>query len=241
MHPYLASFVVVVALAGLSLAQTSTTPPAQAMPASTTQAIDKIGPGTLMLAELSKSLDAKKCKTGDKIEAKLTVDLLAHGQIVIPRNVKIMGHITGAKPQTKESPNSMVGIVFDRIIMKDGRELPMQATIQALGRPLTLSPDDPMSPGRTNPSPGSQPPGAAGTVAAGPVSVQITPNNFPVNVGPKTTAPARISASPLTAQSKGVIELTEISLSKSKEGSVIGSTSQNVHIDHGTQLLLRTE
>ena len=241
MQSNLASLILVVALTGLSLAQTSTKSPDQGTPAATAPAIDRIGPGTLMLAELSKSLDARKCKPGDKIEAKLTVDLLAHGQIVIPRNVKIIGHVTGAKSQTKESPNSMVGIVFDRIIMKDGRELSMQAAIQALGRPLSLAPDDPMSPGRTNPSPGSQPPGTTGTAAVGPVSVQITPNNFPVNVGPKTSAPVRISASPLTAQSKGVIELTEISLSKSKEGSVIGSTSQNVHLDRGTQLLLSTE
>ena len=239
MQPNLASLIVVIALTRLSLAQTSMLP-VQGTPSATVPAIDRIGPGTLMLAELSKSLDAKKCKPGDKVEAKLTVDLLAHGQIVIPRNVKIIGHVTDAKSQTKESPNSMVGIVFDRVIMKDGRELSMQATIHALGRPLTLAPDDPMSPGRTNPSPGSQPPGTMGT-AAGPVSVQITPNNFPVSVGPKTTAPIRISASPLTEQSQGVIELTEISLSKSKEVSVISSTSQNVHLDGGTQLLLRTE
>src|SRR5213078_2021152 len=96
MQPNLASLIVVIALTRLSLAQTSMLP-VQGTPSATAPAIDRIGPGTLMLAELSKSLDAKKFKPGDKVEAKLTVDLLAHGQIVIPRNVKIIGHVTDAK------------------------------------------------------------------------------------------------------------------------------------------------
>ncbi len=43
------------------------------------QAATKITPGTIISAELSKTVDVKKVKAGDKIEAKTAVDLLSDG------------------------------------------------------------------------------------------------------------------------------------------------------------------
>src|SRR5258707_10733971 len=111
------------------------TPTAQA-PSTQAPSTGQIPAGTLIPAELSKSLDSKKAKSGDKVEAKTAVDLLSQGKIVIPRNTKIIGHVTEAKAHSKESPDSMVGIVFDRIAMKDGHEVPIQAAVQAVARPL---------------------------------------------------------------------------------------------------------
>src|SRR5258708_4024431 len=51
-------------------------------------------PNLVIAAELSKSLDARKNKVGDKVEAISTMDLLFHGQIVLPRDTKILGHVT---------------------------------------------------------------------------------------------------------------------------------------------------
>src|SRR5258705_7390979 len=85
----------------------------------------QLGGGVVIPAQLSKSVDAKKAKAGDKVEAKTTMDLLSHGQVVIPRDTKVIGHVTEAKPHSKESPESSVGLSFDRISLKDGRELPM--------------------------------------------------------------------------------------------------------------------
>ena len=53
--------------------------------------------GTVIPVELSKSVDSKKAKAGDKIEAKIPMDLLSHGKIVIPKNTKV-----GTSP--KEAP-----------------------------------------------------------------------------------------------------------------------------------------
>ena len=110
---------------------------------------NELGPGTILSVELSKSLDAKKLKANDKFEARTVIDLLAHGHIVIPRNTKIIGHVTEAKGHTKQSPGAVVGIAFDKALMKDGRELPLQAAVQAVGRPLQTAPafpqDDPMA------------------------------------------------------------------------------------------------
>ena len=92
-------------------------------------------PGTVLSVDLSKSLDAKKSKPNDKIEAKTASDLLLHGQIVVPRNTKIVGHVTEAKAHSKSSPGSEIKFTFDRVLLKGGRELPLQLTVQAIYRP----------------------------------------------------------------------------------------------------------
>ena len=91
---------------------------------------------TVIVAELSKSLDAKKAETGDPVEAKTTMDVLSQGKIVMPRNTRIVGHVTSAKAHSKESPDSNIGIAFDRAIMKDGHELSLAASLQAIGAPI---------------------------------------------------------------------------------------------------------
>src|SRR5438552_1057069 len=121
-------FLIVVILAASCFAQT----PAD----SSSQELTKILPGILIPAELSKSIDAKKAKVGDKIEMKITMDLLSAGKIVIPRDSKIEAHVTNAKPHTKDSPDSELGIAFDRIFIKNGKDLPIQAAIQAIAPPL---------------------------------------------------------------------------------------------------------
>src|SRR6266480_6225674 len=92
--------------------QGATTPAAGSQAGASSQ----ITAGTVIPVELSKSVDAKKSKQGDNVEAKTTMDMLSHGQIVIPRNTKIVGHVTDAKAHSKESPDSKVEVAFDRMI-----------------------------------------------------------------------------------------------------------------------------
>src|SRR5262249_28107579 len=92
--------------------------------------------GTIIPAELSQPIHAPKPKSGDKVEAKVATDLQSRtGETVIPRGERITGHVTDAKAKSKSDPSSTLGIAFDRIEMKDGRELPLNAEIQALKKP----------------------------------------------------------------------------------------------------------
>src|ERR1700736_1872360 len=135
---------VILVLAATSLAQVSTEPTTatsagQNAPANAQNSATPAGAppsGTLLSVELSKSLDARKSKANDRIEARTATDLLAHGQIVVPRNTKIVGHVTEAKARSKTSPDSLVGITFDRILLKDGREVPLQVAVQTIAKPL---------------------------------------------------------------------------------------------------------
>lgn len=180
------------------------------------EAATRILPGTIIPAELSKTVDAKKLKAGDKIEARTAIDLLSDGQVVIPKDSKILGHVTDVKARSKDSKDSMIGIVFDTLSTKDGGELGIQSSIQAIGRPVEQGSNySSMSGGPIGSSGASLPGGAAG--------------------------PASSSGGPLDSRSQGVVGLKGLSLSTSGHASVISSSHDNVHLESGTQVILRIE
>ena len=257
MKPALVAVLAIFFLAGICLAQAVPAPapaPAQstlanpAAPATPAAAADKLAAGTIVSVELSKALDARKSKANDKIEARTSMDLLMHGQIVIPRNTKILGHVTEAKVHSKESPNSTVGIAFDRVLMKNGRELPLQAAVQAIARPLqpilAISSDDRLSPATAGiPSASQGQRTAMAGVPSQPPSSYATlyPAGSGSGTDPENTTPPSPTVSPLDPGSKGVVGMKGFSLNTSGQVSVVSSITENVHLDSGTQLILRVQ
>jgi hypothetical protein len=236
---------VIVGLAALACAQVST----EAAPANPPAPVAKApasadGPtsGTILSVELAKSLDAKKARANDRIEARTATDLLAHGRIVVPRNTKILGHVTEAKAHSKASPDSMIGITFDRMLLKDGRELPLQLAVQAIARPLQLGTPEGNVPRADRP--GVTVPGQRGPL--GDASSQGIPPAYPGDLapipdpmGPNRTSDATVV--PLSPTSKGVVGMKGLNLDGSGPAAVLSSTTGNVHLDSGTQLILRVQ
>jgi hypothetical protein len=90
----------------------------------------------IITGELTHAIDAKKAKVGDKVTLRLVNDVLSNGKIIVPyRNGKVIGHISEVRPATKENPQSMVAIEFDRIEAKGGTDLPITAVIQSMTPP----------------------------------------------------------------------------------------------------------
>ena len=181
------------------------------------RAATKIMPGTIIPVELAKTLDAKKVKAGDKIEAKIVVDLLSDGQVIIPKGAKITGHISDAKARSKDSKDSMIGIVFDQLSTKDGGDLAIQAAIQAIGPPVESGPSSSSVAGGPIGSSGSSMPGGGAGQSSGGSGHSLNPS------------------------SQGVVGLRGLSLSTSGPVSVVSSSNENVHLDSGTQILLRIQ
>jgi hypothetical protein len=96
------------------------------------------GAGTQILGELPKSLNAKKLKVGDPVEVRLFQDLLFQGKVVIPKQAKVWGHVTQVALQSKENRGSQVGLVFDKVVLPNKKELPFEhpAVIVALAAPM---------------------------------------------------------------------------------------------------------
>ncbi|MGA9811604.1 MAG: hypothetical protein WBQ64_02435 [Terriglobales bacterium] len=208
-------------------------------PAQNSASADALPSGTVLSVELSKSLDAKKSRADARIEARTVIDLLVHGRIVVPRNTKIIGHVTEAKAHSKASPGSLLAISFERMLLKGGREVPLQARVQAVARPLQLnnlgneSIAD-MSSGMPGPRAGS---------AADPTAPSIPPK-YPTSAIPEPpglNVPNTSTVSPLAPTSRGVVGIKGLSLETSGPVSVLTSNTGNVHLDSGTQLMLRVQ
>jgi hypothetical protein len=225
----ISAFLTVLVFAAISWAQSTPTP--------SDGELTQILPGILIPTELSKSLDAKKAKAGDPVEVKITMDLISHGKVVIPRNSKIVGHVTSAKPHTKDAPDSELGIAFDRLLIKGGKELPLQAEIQAMAPPLIVGLDPPAPAGVGPGLPGQQ----SANVGSGdaPGTAMSSAPQIPSMTGPSPEVVRPGGA--LTSESRGAVGMKGVAVKGNRDANLITSSTQNVHLDGGMQLMLKTQ
>jgi hypothetical protein len=221
-------------------------------------ASNQVAAGSTIQATLAKPVDARKNKAGDQVVAKTTEDVKSNGQVVIPKGSKIVGHVTEVKARDRGESESTIGIAFDRAMLKGGQEVPLSATIQAIarseenasattmgGEPTVAGPSaGGMPSGRAGGASGGVVGGAAGRVGAATGTVQDTTTTVGSAAGGTVNSATSAGAmSRIPATSQGVIGLKGLSLNgeaaNSTQGSVIRSNSQNVHLDSGTQLVLR--
>jgi hypothetical protein len=221
--------------------------------------------GTAMNATLSQPVDVKKNKPGDQVTAKTTEATKSEGKVVIPKGSKLVGHVTECKQRSKEEKESALGIVFDKAILKNGEEIPLNVTVRALaaaqsqaGAASSIGSDDLSAGGGAVGSARASGGGALGGVrsTAGAATGAVTntaANASGVAGGAVNSTVNAASAAPgatgglntagqLTSNSQGVFGIEGLNLnsaaSNSTQGSLITSTSKNVHLDSGTQLLL---
>jgi hypothetical protein len=219
-----------------------------------------IAAGSAIHATLAKPVDARHSKPGDQVMAKTTENVKSDGQVVLPKGSKIVGHITEAKAYAKGESSSELGMAFDYAVLKDGREVPLAASIQAIAGPEAASLADQGDNGQGDNgmmAAGSAPArtsggNAAGGVLAGSGGAVGTTSGTLLNtssaVGPVrsgTLAAAASASGGLSSSSQGAIGLKGISLdsaaNSATRGSVISSPSQNVHLDAGTQMILKVD
>ena len=224
------------------------TPQAGATPAPA-GAPKRIAPGTILPVSLTKTIDAKKAKTGDEVVAKVTQDMkTSSGEVLVPKDTKVVGHVTEAQARSKEQKESQVGIAFDRAVMKDGGEMQMPMSIQAIIGPQNQNNQDNAGGGNGSgsvPAPGSggnsgtgRASGMAGSAPAPTTSPSSGAGNSPNDAQAGTNA-----RPPITAQTEGVVGISDLKLTNSapsaNEGSVVSSEKNNVKLESGTLMLLR--
>jgi hypothetical protein len=204
----------------------------------------RLAPGSVIPVQLTKTVDAKKAKPGDEIVATVTHDLKSNtGEVIVPKDTKIMGHITEAQARTKEQKESELGIAFDRALTKNG-EMRQPMSIQAIIAPL----DNSSSADRGN-SQGA--PVTGGSTASSPMGSRNTamggaPPPSPPSPGAATGTDATAGSSarpPINGNTQGVIGMPELKLEANAQnaplGSVMSSGKGNVKLESGTLMLLR--
>ena len=91
-------------------------------------------------ARLEKSLDAKKAKEGDPVEASPEVKIHLADGVDLDKHSRLLGRIDKVQPSVGGG-DSAIGITFNRVRVKDGQEIPVKATILWIGEaPNSLNP-----------------------------------------------------------------------------------------------------
>jgi len=227
-----------------------------------------------MSATLSKPVDARKAKPGDPVTATNDRDAKTADGTSIKQGSKLLGHVTKAQPLDKSasgkadaSAGSMLALVFDKAVLKDGREVPLNATIQAisaaesdasLGSEMGGAGTSAVgsSLGSPRASGGGLIGGVGGSMAgglgaaggmAGGVSHGVSGAVGGMANGTVHSAGAvggLTSSGTLTSGSKGVFGVKGLDIVSSSagsaEGSAITSSTRNVRLDGGTKMLLST-
>lgn len=220
----------------------------QAAPPNPAQAngAQRIAPGSVIPVQLTKSIDAKKVKTGDEVDAKVTGDLKAgNGDVVVPKDTKVVGHVTEAQARSKEQKESQLGIAFDHAVMKNGGDIALPMSVQAIISQSYLSGGN--STGGAE-SAGQQPAsvqssgGMAGSGrSAGAAAPQTSMPSSPSSAE-SSDASAGTARQPVTGSTQGVLGIPDVKLSAAAgatQGSVLSSEKNNVKLESGTLLLLR--
>jgi hypothetical protein len=211
-----------------------------------------ISPGSVIPVQLTRSIDAKKVKTGDEVEAKVTQELKAgNGAVVVPKDTKVVGHVTEAQARNKEQKESQIGIAFDHAIMKNGGDVALPMSIQAIIAPASLNPGDENNGGGESTGQAPSAPGAGGMPGNGSGMPSGRSTGMGTGMPPhgqssEGTTGAQTNTNnvhqPITGSTQGVLGFSNLKLSTSTDmtqGSVVSSEKGNVKLESGTLMLLR--
>jgi len=222
--------------------------------------------GTAVNAELNQSLDSKKAKPGDSVTARVTEAVKADGKVILPKGTRLTGHVTRASARAKGDQDSTLALDFDRAVLKNGQEIPLAVSIQALAvarEATAVGGDDLEGVGAVSATgnnsgrgmvggvAGTTAGAASGAAATVPRTAQSATGAVNSTVGGAAGAAASSTAGAtgglnasgeLSSTSRGVFGLNGLTLSagatSSTEGTLVTSAGKNVHLDSGTRMLL---
>ncbi|MBV8053490.1 MAG: hypothetical protein JOZ80_20045 [Acidobacteriaceae bacterium] len=212
--------------------------------AQTTPTQVRFAPGTELRAQLNKTIDAKKAKPGEVVEAKTLDDLKSGTEVVAPRGSKILGHIVSVNPHEKDAP-SRLEIAFDKMDLGNGSQVPFPATIQALAKPANN-----MNPTVDNAGGGTPMGGESAPTTGGGRGGMQQPAGMGQPTSPRSSGgmdsgggyPQNAPSGPISPTAQGVAGISGVSLSSGPaHDTLLTSEKHNVKLDNGTQMVLRTQ
>ena len=196
---------------------------------------------------LTKTIDAKKAKTGDPVEAKVTQDMKdTKGEVIVAKDTKMIGRVTESQARNKGQKESQIGIEFDRAVLKNGTEMQMPMSIQAIIGQQNNNPQNAQGNEGGNAVPAGN--GASGGPTSGgrsgvAGSTPTPPTTTNSGQTPSTTQTGPGARPPITAKTEGVIGISNLTLAATApnpaQGSVVSSEKSNVKLESGTLMLLR--
>jgi hypothetical protein len=181
-------------------------------------------------AQLDKTLDTKKAKQGDPVTAKLQQNVQIPDSQALPKNTVLEGHVDQVQGSENKG-DSTVTVTFDKAKLKDGKELPIKATVLAVSEPVYAQQQ--AAGGAPGGAPAAMPSGGApsGGGSMGNGSATPAPAPEPMNVPDASQGPSR------TTQSHGGVPDVMLKSDIHEPTSVtFSSKGKNVHVPDGTQM-----
>jgi hypothetical protein len=219
--------------------------------------------GTAFNAKLLDTLDARRNKPGDKFTAETTETVRYGRSVILPRGTIIEGHVVRKSISTHGPDRAALFLQFDKAILKNGQETVMNAGIQAMA--VGPTPSAAIETASAGDDPDADAPvrnDSADLNRAQPLDANLSTDGAPKNVvavsreqGDSNTTSTQPPAVELpltqgaftkrgllTSDSKGALGAPDIRiytpLSEGSDGTVMMSTRKNVHLEHGTRLLI---
>ena len=218
--------------------------------------------GSSVNAVLARPVDSGRSKPGDPVAARTTQAVKTEDGTTIPAGSQLVGHIAQAPAGASGAAGSSIAIVFDRAVMKGGREIRLrQVGIRALAAASSAASMGAGEGSAMMGASGGMGGGARGGMGAGGLvgrtggavgdTLGGTVNGAgslgasgmsALQAGPGATGGLDASGA-LTSQSTGVFGLHGVSLgsgtvASSGMGSVVTSSDRRLRLDQGTRLLL---
>ena len=168
----------------------------------------------------------------------------------MPKDTKVVGHVTEVQARTKEQKESQIGIAFDHAVIKNRGDLTLPMSIQAIIAPPTLNSNN-RNPSAGSPVEQSSVPNFGGVSPGNNVGRSSgmgteTPPQVPIpsqTAGDgRTNSQTGASVQRITGNTQGVVGISSLKLSMASDtaqGSVVSSEMSNVKLENGTFMLLR--
>jgi hypothetical protein len=115
---------------GLMLAANAPAQPQNASPSPQASSVHLVG----VRALLDKKLDARRAKVGDVVIARPEAKVQLASGVVLATSSQLIGRVDTVKASENKG-DSAISVTFDKARMKDGREIPIKATILWIGAP----------------------------------------------------------------------------------------------------------
>lgn len=204
-----------------STGQSNTTAQAN-MPETTAPIPLALSVDTVFLGKLVTILDPHQTKPGDLVEAEAKQDIKQGKQVLLKKGSSLLGHVKTVQMPTAERPEMVVGIVFDGAKMqKTSKQFSLHLIIQALAPEANVETNNSLA-------------DVTGT------GVQSATRHASVS-GHASTISGDVN--PLTVQSKGIYDLSGLTLgeqiTQTGHVTVLVFSHGDIRLKKGTQLVMR--
>ncbi len=220
---------VIVALMFGATAVGQAAPPAAAQAAQSEQFDNRV------FADFDKLVHVKRVKVGDTVTAHLTAPAKLRDGTELPKGTKLIGTITEIKVKADKEGPSKLGLLFNKALPKDGKEISLQLALVTVAPHNQQNSVDTLS--------GGNPMSSINRVSAGTTNAtlnQKTTEGEPLSRGLGARAPSSNTNVNETALEPGKSFLPDVvlvSYSMGAPGTILESKSGSVYIDGGVRML----